>query len=117
MILYQIICLRFNTGPEILCSAIKLCIVYIHTDGSVGWKKEIWHTGGYTDERASHVVTEPLLDKWIGWKVIVYNIEIGNDATVVKLESYIDHSNSNEWTKVTELIDSGGGYAIVTMIM
>ena len=24
----------------------------IHSDGSVGWKKSIWFTGGYTDERA-----------------------------------------------------------------
>src|SRR5919106_1215493 len=23
----------------------------LYTDGSVGWKKEIWHTGGYTEER------------------------------------------------------------------
>ncbi|MGH9986276.1 MAG: hypothetical protein ACRD8W_20225, partial [Nitrososphaeraceae archaeon] len=34
----------------------------LHTDGSVGWKKEIWHTGGYTEERARHTVTEPILN-------------------------------------------------------
>jgi hypothetical protein len=85
----------------------------LHTDGSVGWKKEIWHTGRYTEERARHTVTEPLLGKWIGWKVVVYNIKIGNDSTAVKLESYLDDSNTenNNWAKVTELIDSGGWYA------
>ena len=85
----------------------------LHVDGSVGWKKEIWHTGGYTQERARHIVTEPLLDKWVGWKVVVYNIEIDNKTTAVKLESYLNDSNTNKWTKVTELIDSGGWYANV----
>ncbi|MGB7956602.1 MAG: hypothetical protein WCF23_21725, partial [Candidatus Nitrosopolaris sp.] len=29
----------------------------IHVDGSVGWKKEIWFTGGYTDELTNAKVT------------------------------------------------------------
>ena len=83
----------------------------LHTDGSVGWKKEIWHTGGYTDERARNKIAQSFLDTWIGWKVVVYTIEIDNDTRGVKLESYIDESNSNNWTKVTEFIDGGGWYA------
>lgn len=31
--------------------------------------------------------------------------------TAVKLESYLDEKNNNEWTKVTELIYDGGWYA------
>lgn len=80
----------------------------IHTDGSVGWKKSIWFTGGYTDERALNHVTKPLLGRWIGWKVVIYNID--ND-TAVKMESYLDDNNNNQWTKVAGFVDNGGWYA------
>ena len=78
-------------------------------DGNASWKKEIWHTGGYTDARATKQATDdPLLGKWIGWKVIMYNID--NDKAV-KMESYIDDNNKNDWKKVTELTDDGGWFA------
>jgi hypothetical protein len=80
----------------------------IDIDGNVRWKKEIWHTGGYTDARAADNVTDSILDRWIGWKVVMYNIY--ND-TAVKMESYIDDKNNNNWTKVTDVIDNGGWYA------
>jgi hypothetical protein len=73
------------------------------------WKKEIWHTGGYTDSRGSAKTTEnPILDRWIGWKTIMYNID--ND-TSVKMESYIDDNNDNVWKKVNEVTDEGGWFA------
>jgi hypothetical protein len=73
------------------------------------WKKEIWHTGGYTDSRGSSKATEnSLLDRWIGWKTIIYNID--ND-TSVKMESYIDDYNDNVWKKVNEVKDEGGWFA------
>jgi len=73
------------------------------------WKKEIWHTGGYTDSRGSAKATEnALLDRWIGWKTIMYNID--ND-TSVKMESYIDDNNDNVWKKVNEVTDEGGWFA------
>ena len=56
----------------------------LYIDGSVGWKKEIWQHGGYTDERAKAKVTDPILGRWIGWKVVMYNI---NNDTAVKMES------------------------------
>ena len=80
----------------------------IHVDGSVGWKKEIWFTGGYTDELAKAKVTNSLLDRWIGWKVVMYNI---NNNTAVKMESYLDNNNTNHWIRVTNLTDNGGWYA------
>jgi hypothetical protein len=40
--------------------------------------------------------------------VVMYNI---NDNAAVKLESYLDDKNDNEWTKVTDLVDDGGWYA------
>lgn len=82
----------------------------LHNEGSVGWKKEIWHTDGYTDERARNLVTEPILDRWVGWKVIIYDMHLNNE-TAVKLESYLDDHNNDSWKKVTEIIDSGGWYS------
>jgi hypothetical protein len=82
----------------------------IHLDGSVGWKKEIWHTGGYTEERGkSKVTTDSILGRWIGWKVIMYNLYNGS---AVKMESYIDNKDTNYWIQVTSLIDAGGWYAM-----
>jgi hypothetical protein len=80
----------------------------LHVDGSVGWKKEIWQHSGYTDERAKTKVTDSILGRWIGWKVVMYNI---NNNTAVKMESYLDNKNTNYWVKVTDLVDDGGWYA------
>lgn len=91
----------------------------LHLDGSVGWKKEIWHTGGYTDERGVRKAVDPLLTEqnskgryydggWFGFKVIIYNID--NDSAV-KMEAYIDEHATDEWEKVSELVDDGGWYA------
>lgn len=81
----------------------------LHVDGSIGWKKEIWHTGGYSDEKdKAKVTTESVLNRWIGWKVIIYNMK--ND-TAVKMESYLDNLNTNYWVKASEIIDDGGWYA------
>lgn len=80
----------------------------IDINGNVRWQKEIWHTGGYTDARATYNVADSILDRWIGWKVVMYNIN--NDAAV-KMESYLDDKNNNNWTKVTDVIDNGGWYA------
>jgi hypothetical protein len=76
----------------------------IYPDGTVAWKKEIWFTGGYTKEKSIPQITKPLIDRWIGWKVIVYNVD--NDSAV-KMESYLDSSNSNYWVKVFQMTDNG----------
>src|SRR5919204_1140219 len=81
----------------------------IRINGEAFWQKEIWHTGGYTDEKAKAIATyNSLLGRWIGWKVAIYNI---NNNSAVKMESYLDDKNNNQWKKVTELIDNGGWYA------
>ena len=81
----------------------------IRINGEAFWQKEIWHTGGYTDERAKAIATHnSLLGRWIGWKVAIYNI---NNNSAVKMESYLDDKDNNQWKKVTELIDNGGWYA------
>jgi hypothetical protein len=81
-------------------------------DGTTNWKKEIWHDGGYTNERATEQATDKsLVDRWVGWKVVIYNIE---NNTEVKMESYIDDENKNNWRQVTELLDDGRWYATST---
>ncbi|HJU79464.1 MAG TPA: hypothetical protein VJ599_07880 [Nitrososphaeraceae archaeon] len=80
----------------------------IDVNGTVSWVKEIWHTGGYTNKRAEAQVTEPIIGRWIGWKVVVYNM---NNDTAVKMESYLDNRVNNHWLKVSDLIDNGGWYA------
>ena len=80
----------------------------IDANGTVSWVKEIWHTGGYTNKRAETQVTDSIIGRWIGWKVVVYNM---NNDTVVKMEAYLDDRANNNWLKVTELIDKGGWYA------
>lgn len=94
-------------NPEIPCEATAY-MGGLYDNGKVGWKKELWFVGGYTDERQSNKVTNSLIDRWIGWKVVIYNI---NNNSEVKLESYLDNTYSNYWVKVTDLVDDGGWYA------
>ena len=94
-------------NQEIPCEATAY-MGGLYDTGKVGWKKELWFVGGYTDERYANKVTTPLIDRWIGWKVVMYNINNNNE---VKLESYLDNTNSNYWVKVTDLVDDGGWYA------
>ena len=80
----------------------------ISVNGTVSWIKEIWHTGGYTNSKDKAKVTDSILGRWIGWKVVMYNI---NNDTAVKMESYLDDKNNNNWVKVTDLVDNGGWFA------
>jgi hypothetical protein len=47
----------------------------------------------------------------VGLKVVVYNIMGDNETSGVKLEMYVDNSNINNWTKISDMIDSGGWYS------
>jgi hypothetical protein len=44
-----------------------------------------------------------IMNKWVGFKGVVYNLPDGS----VKLESYVDKDNNNNWQKVEELVDTG----------
>ena len=80
----------------------------IDVNGTVSWAKEIWHTGGYTSKLTEEQVTNSIIGRWIGWKIVVYNM---NNDTTVKMESYLDDKANNNWSKVTDLTDNGGWYA------
>ena len=51
----------------------------------------------------------PIKDKWIGYKFIVFNLEKQSDPskTVVKMESWIDYNNDGKWIKINEYTDKG----------
>ena len=80
----------------------------LYVDGRVSWKKEIWHTGGYTDAQGESHITVPLMNKWVGWKTAMYNI---NNNSAVKMESYLDVNADNNWILVSEVEDKGGWFA------
>ena len=76
-----------------------------YTGGQVRWAKEQWHVS---------YVYQPWKDspadgngKFVGFKVVMYNMQL-NGKTVVKLETYVDPNNNNQWQKVYDFIDQGG---------
>lgn len=53
----------------------------------------------------------------MGWKVIVYYTDISN-TIVVRMEANLDIDNNiGNWSKVTELVDSEGWYALVLLML
>jgi hypothetical protein len=78
----------------------------LSAEGDAFFKKKTYHHGGgYTDRTAvAENVVDELQDRWIGIKLIVY--DVGEDD--VKLELWVDNGDEvNNWKKVTEYIDDG----------
>jgi hypothetical protein len=75
-------------------------------DGAIRWGKEQWH---------AHIVTtdyhpSPAISagKFIGFKEIIYNMQLQDGKTIVRLESWVDPNSDNNWQKVYPFTDSGG---------
>lgn len=80
----------------------------VRFDGQCGFKKEIWHTGGYTELRPSRAPrpwNSPPLGRWIGIKFVCRNIDQDRH---VKLQLYLDLQERNDWNLIAELTDAGG---------
>lgn len=72
--------------------------------GEATFQKEVAHfDGGFTDKRHSNITVGPLKDRWVGIKMVAYNVEQG-----VKLELWVDDRVDNNWTKIAETTDDGG---------
>jgi hypothetical protein len=77
-------------------------------DGSLGFKKELWHTGGYTQlkpDRAPKPWPTVPGGKWVGLKFVCRNFD--HDRKV-KLQFYLDADERDDWKLVTEFDDAGG---------
>ena len=80
----------------------------LRTDGECGFKKEVWHTGGYSSLRPDPAPwlwpTVPQ-DRWIGIKFVCRNCH--NDRHV-RLELYVDPDETNDWKLIADVTDGGG---------
>ncbi len=76
-------------------------------DGQCGFKKEVWHTGGYTGLRPDPAPKPwPTVPegKWIGMKFLCRNCDGGRH---VRLQLLLDAGNNNEWKLVSDYTDTG----------
>ena len=86
----------------------------LHFDGTISAQKEEWHVH-YTDQpekwplkpENKDVGIGNLTNRWIGLKIIVYNI-VKNVTDYPTMEMWIDQTNNNTWKKVYEYMDVGG---------
>jgi hypothetical protein len=79
----------------------------LNKDGSSRFAKEQWHSGGYSFTPTTNVINTPIVGKWIGYKVMIYNTVVdGKDA--VKLENWVDMNANDVWTKIYGYTDSKG---------
>jgi hypothetical protein len=102
-----------TSSNECLGSAVK---ARLYGDGEARWVKEINHPA-YTGNRgAVEATNEPLADRWIGFKAVMYNF-VENGRTYVRMESYIDDkvtdangnlAIANNWQLASVVEDRGG---------
>lgn len=74
----------------------------------LGFKKEIWHTGGYTGlrpEPSPRPWTTVPTGQWVGMKLLCRNVDADRH---VNLRLYLDREEKNDWQLVTEYTDRGG---------
>jgi hypothetical protein len=102
-----------TSKDECLGSAYK---ARLYGDGTAAWTKEITHPAYAGNRGQVRATTEPLEDRWIGFKAVIYNIE-ENGKTYVRLESYIDDDVTdsdgdldmrNNWKLASVYVDRGG---------
>jgi len=74
-------------------------------DGGTRFAKEQWHVSYvFTPYMSS---TDSIIGKWVGFKMIMYNIQ-QNGTTAVKMEIWVDPNDDGNWINVNNFVDSGG---------
>jgi hypothetical protein len=77
-------------------------------DGRWGFKKEIWHTGGYAQLRPEPAPKPwPTVPEgeWIGMKLVCRNCDGDRH---VRLQAYVDRGERDDWKPVVDYTDAGG---------
>jgi hypothetical protein len=90
----------------------------VRNDGAFDFEKELEHPASATQSRIAPEAAWPPtgevpFDTWIGFKLVIYNLDGGS----VKLEAYRDLTNGENggtWQKVNETIDDGGWFVETT---
>jgi hypothetical protein len=94
-----------GSGWEDGCEGVALKGSLAYSGGDVRWAKEQWHVSYvFQPWRNSPADAD---GKFVGFKVAIYNMQL-NGETVVKMESWVDPNNNNQWQKVYDFIDQGG---------
>ncbi len=92
--------------PPDVCYGMSYNAHILWSTGDVRWEKEQWHAHIVsTDYHPSPAIS---IDRFIGFKAIMYNVVQPDGRTVVKLEIWVDPNSNNRWYKVYEFTDSGG---------
>ncbi|MBM2819990.1 MAG: type protein [Nitrosarchaeum sp.] len=76
-------------------------------NGGTRFGKESWHVHyDYTDEKPS---VPTILNKWVGFKLILYNKPGVNFTQQAQGEIWIDLEENNNWVNVDSFVDDGWG--------
>ncbi len=78
---------------------------YVEVDGRTRFKKEISHTGGYSDARETAQAFEGgvPMNAWFGYKLVVRNQGEG----AVHMEAWVDLAGDGNWQRVGQTADTG----------
>jgi hypothetical protein len=71
--------------------------------GDTWGKKELWHVD-YASNRGEHSTGVALIKRWVGWKVVIFNV---NNHTV-HMQGYIDKDADDNWVRAFNISDTGG---------
>jgi hypothetical protein len=83
-----------SSRDECLGSAYK---ARLYGDGTAAWNKEISHPAYAGNRAETRATRDPLEDRWIGFKAVIYNFVDEEDGkTYVRLESYVDDDVTDE---------------------
>ena len=96
-----------NTGsgwPE-GCEATEYKGSLEYTSGRVRWAKEQFHVSYVFSPWKNSPASGD--QKFVGFKTVMYNFQL-DGKTAVKMESYVDPNNDNQWQKVYDWVDKGG---------
>ena len=94
-----------GSGSPDGCEGVAYKGSLAYTGGQVRWAKEQWHVSYVFQPWENSPANGD--GQFVGFKVVMYNMQL-DGKTVVKLESYVDPTNNNQWQKVYDFIDQGG---------